>query len=88
MNAHTTIRPDCETTHFSIVGTISQWHVKSRTLARSNVTRKEKQIEENQCCQLALLARVLFHSEKESMENNMDYVLCFHGMFVAAKFQL
>ncbi len=76
------IRPDCETTHLKIVGTISQWHVISRTLARSNVTREEKQIEDNQRCQLALLARILFHSEKQSMENNMGDVLCFHGMFV------
>ncbi len=51
------------------------------------MTREEKQIEDNQRCQLALLARVLFHSEK-SIEKNMGDVLCFHGMFVAAKLQL
>ncbi len=49
---------------------------------------REKQIEDNQRCQLALLVRVLFHTEKESIEKNMDDVLCFHGMFVAARFQL
>ncbi len=55
---------------------------------RSNVTREEKQIEDNRCCQLALPARVLCHSEKQSIEKNMSDVLCFHGMFVAAKLQL
>ncbi len=79
------IRPDRETAHLKIVGTISQWHVISQ---RPNVTREEKQIEDNRCCQLALLACVLFHSEKQSIENNMGDVLCFHGMFVAAKLQL
>ncbi len=49
---------------------------------------KEKQIEDSQRCQLALLARVLFYSEKQSIEKNMGDVLCFHGMIVAAKFQL
>ncbi len=82
------IRPDRETTHLKIVGTISQWHEISRKLARSNVTREKKQIEDNRRCQLALLARVLFHSEKQSIQKNMDDVLCFHGMFVAARFQL
>ncbi len=82
------IRADRETAHLKIVGTISQWHVISRRLARSNVTREEKQIEDNQRCQLALLACVLFHSEKQSIQKNMDDVLCFHGMFVAARFQL
>ncbi len=55
---------------------------------RSNVTREEKQIEDNQRFQLALPAHVLFHSEKQSIEKNMGDVLCFYGMFVAAKFQL
>ncbi len=55
---------------------------------RSNVTREEKQIEDNQRCQLALLVCLLFHSEKQSIENNLVDVLCFHVMFVAAKFQL
>ncbi len=55
---------------------------------RSNVTREEKQTEDNQRCQLALLACVLFHSEKQSIEKNMGVVLCFLVMFVAAKFQL
>ncbi len=82
------IRADRETAHLKIVGTISQWHVISRRLARSNMTREEKQIEDNRRCQLALLARVLFHSEKQSIEKNMGDVLCFHGMLVAAKFQL
>ncbi len=82
------IRPDRETAHLKIVGTISQWHEISRRLARSNVTREEKQIEDNRRCQLALLARVLFHSEKQSIQKNMDDALCFHGMFVAARFQL
>ncbi len=77
-----------ETTHFSIVGTISQWHEISWTLTRSNVTREEKQIEYNQHCQLALLAHVRFQSETQSIQNNMDDVFCFHSMFVAARFQL
>ncbi len=51
------------------------------------MTSEEKQIEDSQCCQLALLACVLFHSEK-SIEKNMDDVLCFHGMFVTARLQL
>ncbi len=49
---------------------------------------REKNKEDNQHCQLALLACVLFHSEKQSIEKNMGDVLCFRSMFVAAKFQL
>ncbi len=82
------IRADRETAHLKIIGTISQRHVISRRLARSNVTREEKQTEDNQRCQLAFLEHVLFHSEKQSIEKNMGVVLCFHGMFVAARFQL
>ncbi len=82
------IPPDRETAHLKIVGTISQWHVISRRLARSNVTREEKQIEDNQHCQMALLARVLFHSEQQSIEKNMGDVLCFYYMFVATRFHL
>ncbi len=52
------------------------------------MTREEKQIEDNQRCQLALLACVLFHSEKQSIEKNMGDVPCFRGMYLAAKVQL
>ncbi len=31
---------------------------------------------------------ILFHSEKQSIQKNMGDVLCFYGMFVAARFQL
>ncbi len=55
---------------------------------RSNVTWEEKQIEDNQRCQLTLLARILFHSEKQSIKMNMGDVHCFHGMYLAARFQL
>ncbi len=82
------IQADCDTAQLNIVGMISQWHVISRRLTGLNVTREEKQIVDNRRCQLALLARVLFHSEKQSIQKNMDDVLCFHGMFVAARFQL
>ncbi len=60
------IQPNHETTHLLIVGTISQWHEISLRLTRSNVTREENQMEDNRRCQLALSARVLFHSEKWS----------------------
>ncbi len=82
------IQADRDTAQLNIVGMISQWHVISRRLTGLNVTREEKQIVDNRRCQLALLARVLFHSEKQSIQKNMDDVLCFHGMFVAARFQL
>ncbi len=80
------IQADRDTAQLKIVGMISQWHVISRRLTGLNVTREEKQIVDNRRCQLALLARVLFHSEKQSIQNNMDDV--FHSMFVAARFQL
>ncbi len=80
-------RADSETTHLKILGTISQGHVISQRLARSNVTREEKQIGQSHC-QLARLACVLLHSEKQSMQKNIGDVLCFHSMFVAARFQL
>ncbi len=82
------IQADRDTAQLNIVGMILQWHVISRRLTGLNVTREEKQIVDNRRCQLALLARVLFHSEKQSIQKNMDDVLCFHGMFVAARFQL
>lgn len=34
-----------------------------------------RKTEDNRCCQLALLARVMFHSEKQSIEKNMGDVL-------------
>ncbi len=43
------------------------------------MTREEKQIEDNQRCQLARLACVLFRSENQSIQKNMDDVLCFHA---------
>ncbi len=52
------------------------------------MTREEKQMENNRRCQLALLARIPFHSEKQSITKNMGDVFCFRGIFVAAKFQL
>ncbi len=52
------------------------------------MTREDKQIEDNQRCQLALLPCILFHSEKQSITKNTGDVLCFRGMFVAVKFQL
>ncbi len=82
------IQADRDTAQLNIVGMILQWHVISRRLTGLNVTREEKHIVDNRRCQLALLARVLFHSEKQSIQKNMDDVLCFHGMFVAARFQL
>ncbi len=60
----------------------------TRDLTRSNVTIEEKQMENNRRCLLALLVRVLFHSEKQSIKKNMGDVFCFRGMFVAVKFQL
>ncbi len=80
------IQADRDTAQLKIVGMISQWHVISRRLTGLNVTRDEKQIVDNRRCQLALLARVLFHSEKQSIQKNMDDV--FHSMFMAARFQL
>ncbi len=50
--------------------------------------REEEKIEDNRRCQLALLVRVLFLSEKQSIQKNMGDILCFHDMFVAARFQL
>ncbi len=82
------IRPDHETAHLKIVGTISQQHVISLRLERSNVTREEKQIQDNRCCQLTPMARILFHSEKQSVEKHMGDVLCFHGMLGADRCQL
>ncbi len=56
-----------ETTHLLIVETISQWHEISWEPVRSNVTREEKHLEDNQRCQLALLAHILFYSERNKI---------------------
>ncbi len=45
-------------------------------------------MENNWRCLLALLVPVLLYSEKQSIKKNMGDVLSFHGIFVAAKFQL
>ncbi len=73
------IRADRETAHLKIVGTISV----TRDLTETGEIKRDYW-----CCQLALLACVLFHSEKQSIQKNMGDVLCFYGMFVAARFQL
>ncbi len=54
---------------------------------RSNVTREEKHLEDNQRCQLALLAHILFYSERNKkiaiMGDIPSQILHFHILLCA-----